>query len=374
MSERRFALGMLMILAAAWAGATAATCKEGETPSAEELFQRGVALYKNGHFEDSMEPLRQAAELDPTNKRAMWYLLRAQERVQDELAQKKRQVEAAFKSGLEFYGDGELRKALIAFDETLQLDPLHERAREYLQRVEMELGLEPGSTLKEKPSEEEGYIIGPEDVLLIRSVGSEDLSGQYIVGPEGKIPFPYIGQVQAAGKTRYQLAKDLSEALSVYYTDLQITVEVLEYGSRKVLVLGEVRAPGEYPMKGNVMTVRDAVVQAGLPTVRAAMRRVHVIKPDPAVPDSIRVNLYDILYKGRLDKDVALEPGDVVFVPSTVASKLNEVLSSLLEPATRTMQIEQIRQQIRLDYYKNLYEYYHLQVELRERQTGRLPE
>jgi len=371
MTNRMAALAaMLVVLVLAGGG----MCKEGAPLAADELYERGLALYRNGHFAEAADELRRAAELDPTNTRAVWYLARSQERMEEALERRRFEVEVSFKSGLEYYGEGRLRKALVAFDEVLQLDPLHARAQEYLTRVEMELGLEPGTGSEERLSAEGGYRIGADDVLVVRAVGSEDLTGQYIVGPDGRIPFPYVGEMQAAGKTRYELARDISDAMAVYYTDLQITIEVGEYASRKVLVLGEVRAPGEYPMRENVMTVRDAVVRAGLPTVRASMRRVHVIRPDRAVPDSLRVNLYNILYKGRMDEDVELRPGDVVFVPSTVCSKMNDVLSSLLEPAARAMQLEQTRQQIRHDYYKNLYEYYQLQVELRERQTGRLPE
>lgn len=281
------------------------------------------------------------------------------------------EAEAYFRRGLAYYEKGELRKALVAFDEARHLDPTHDRAREYMDRVERELmaaaratgGVEPEEApsvrvTSEAPtlSADTAYVIGAGDILSISSVTDPGLAGNFRVDPDGGILYPYLGRVQAGGLTREQLARHLKQKLSEFYEEPEITVEILEYNSKTVLVLGEVFKPGEYPIQENVTTASQAVVMAGLPLPTAAIYRTQVIKPDPARPEPMRVNLYNVLYKGRMDEDVVLEPGDVVVVPSTVLGKTGRLLAALLDPLQKTALIERYRQELRTEYYKHVFE------------------
>jgi len=323
----------------------------------QDYFKLGVNCYRRGLYDEAMGAFIKASTLEPALKeKANFYMGRVQAALQKALDEKIKEAERHFKAGQEYYANGELRKALVEFEEACALNPGDERAQSYLARVETELS---GERAKEAQAPtEEGYIIGPDDILTINVVGRPELSGQFIVGPDGYIPFPYLRKVKAAGLTRYQLADLLMKELSKYYTGLAITVDIYQYGSRKVLVLGEVYQPGEYPMTKDRMTVRDAVVMAGLPLPTAATRRVHIIKPNTEKPEYKIVNLYNVLYKGLEDDNVELEPGDIVYVPSTVLSKVNQVLDQLLNPASRAAQLTQIYEQYRHRYWHYYYKYY----------------
>ncbi len=89
------------------------------------------------------------------------------------------------------------------------------------------------------------YVIGPEDKLTIRVWGHEDLTAIARVSQKGKILFPFIGEVEASGHTPGDLALRIARLLADgYLVDPQVTVEVLEYKSQRVYVLGEVKSPG----------------------------------------------------------------------------------------------------------------------------------
>src|ERR1051325_11317472 len=89
------------------------------------------------------------------------------------------------------------------------------------------------------------YVIGPGDVLRITVWGHDDLTKEYPVTLEGRVPFPLIGNVQAAGLTTTQLAKQLRDLLEKdYLVNPQVLVAVSQYLSSKVHVVGEAEKPG----------------------------------------------------------------------------------------------------------------------------------
>jgi polysaccharide export outer membrane protein len=125
------------------------------------------------------------------------------------------------------------------------------------------------------------YTLGPGDQIRIIVFGSEDLSGEFEVGPQGDIAYPLIGQVQAAGKTLRAVEDDIASRLKPdYLKDPRVNVEVLNY--RPFFVLGEVRKPGSYPYQSG-MSVEKAIALAGGFTYRAVTDEVLVTRSsDPA--------------------------------------------------------------------------------------------
>ena len=72
----------------------------------------------------------------------------------------------------------------------------------------------------------------------------KDLARLVTVLPDGKVAYPMVGEVVAAGKTVAQLQKEIEGKLSLYVKDAVITVEVRQVNSMQIYVLGRVRMPG----------------------------------------------------------------------------------------------------------------------------------
>ena len=180
------------------------------------------------------------------------------------------------------------------------------------------------------------YTLGRDDMIRIQVRNQPDFSGDFVVGPEGEIQYNYLGDIVVLGKTKEQVEVTLAEMLKRYVRTPQVTVTVLGYNSKAVYIVGEVNRPGKYVMRGDVIKLREAIIAAGLPTNYAALKRTHVVKPDLKDPKDRQIDLKRILYKGKLEEDIDLYPGEIVVVPSTVLHKVDVFLSDLLNPVTRS--------------------------------------
>jgi len=189
--------------------------------------------------------------------------------------------------------------------------------------------------------EGESYTLGKEDVVEIMVRNQPEFSGRFAIGPDGNIQYNFLGDVKAEGLTKEELKDVITKKLDMYVKVPEVSVTIAGYLSKFVYIMGEVENPGKYPMKGDTVSLRDAIVAAGLPTRDAALRRVYVIKPDETKPDYTKVDLYHVLYKGLLEDDLTLTPGDLVVVPSTVPSEINRALTQILSPITRAAVIKE---------------------------------
>ena len=91
------------------------------------------------------------------------------------------------------------------------------------------------------------YVVGPEDVLSVTVFNEAQLSGRYRVENDGHFSYPFLGRVKAGGATLADVAAALKARLADgYLRNPQVTVEVEQFRSQSVFVMGEVRTPGKY--------------------------------------------------------------------------------------------------------------------------------
>jgi polysaccharide export outer membrane protein len=172
------------------------------------------------------------------------------------------------------------------------------------------------------------YVIGPLDTLSITVVGEDDLTKKFQVDNDGGFTFPYLNRVQAAGLTLEELQTRLATALRMgeILRNPQVRVEVDQYKSRSVYVIGEVRVPGKVTMSGTTLGLLEALALAGSPTANASNEIIVVHPTTPGVvppgtapdPDTqgqrIVVNRRD-LELGRAGRDIVLQDGDIINIP-----------------------------------------------------------
>lgn len=117
------------------------------------------------------------------------------------------------------------------------------------------------------------YRLGPADQLRITVFNEPGLTGPYVVGAQGTIAYPLVGDLRAAGLTVPEFTDVLRTALSEYVRTPSVSVEVANY--RPFFILGEVTRPGTYPYQVDI-TVMNAVATAGGFTYRANCGRVFI--------------------------------------------------------------------------------------------------
>lgn len=169
------------------------------------------------------------------------------------------------------------------------------------------------------------YVIGPQDVLTITSYDQADLTGKFVVETDGTFTYPLIGRMKAGGLTLRQIEAQLKAQLieGGFFRNPQIAVAIERYRSQKIFIVGEVRAPGSYPMSGDMKLV-EALALAGstLPSASGEAVIVHASSqnlPGPVLSNTenaanvARVNLRD-LENGVFSQNVTLRDGDTIFV------------------------------------------------------------
>ena len=171
------------------------------------------------------------------------------------------------------------------------------------------------------------FTLGPEDVVEITVMRHPEFSGVYPIDQEGKLQYKFVGDLHVTGMTKVQLEDKVRDIISKFVISPEVNVTITEYKSKVFYVLGEVGTPGKYYMRSETISVRDAVVMAGLPTQAAAMRKSRIITPDEKGGKVQDVDVYAILYNGNLKRNLMLNPGDFLYVPSTVMAKVFRVIS-----------------------------------------------
>jgi polysaccharide export outer membrane protein len=165
---------------------------------------------------------------------------------------------------------------------------------------------------KEWPGQD--YIIGPGDVLDISVWKVAELTKMVTVLPDGKIAFPLVGQLAAAGKSVDQLSKELEKRLLKFVPDLNLTVMVQQVNSMLVYVIGRVNNPGRFVLNSNV-NVLQALTMAGGLNPFAEGGKIKIFRKDNSATEIIRFD-YDDVVKGKdLVQNVELRRGDVIVVP-----------------------------------------------------------
>jgi len=158
-------------------------------------------------------------------------------------------------------------------------------------------------------------VLNPGAVLDISvyASGKKELDFTATVQPDSTIMAPLVGTTKVAGMDATKVSARLQRLYDKnFFVNPQVLVNVKEYGGR-VLVSGEVRQPGIYPV-GQGLTALSATVLAGGFTDFASLGRAKIVRTARnGRTEVVKVDLGKIL-KGELP-DLALRDGDRVDVP-----------------------------------------------------------
>lgn len=162
------------------------------------------------------------------------------------------------------------------------------------------------------------YVVGAQDVLTVTVFGEPELSGKYTVEQDGTFTFPQLGRVKAGGMTLRGLEAELKAKLADgYLKNPQVAVAIENYRSQSILVIGEVRNPGEYQLNGE-MTLLSALARAGS-TTPSASHEATIVRPrrnPPPGEDPSEIIKVDLaaLQAGNMSLNLPLQDGDTINV------------------------------------------------------------
>lgn len=191
------------------------------------------------------------------------------------------------------------------------------------------------------------YVVGPQDVLAVTVFGEAELSGKYTVEQDGTFTFPQLGRIKAGGLTLRSLEQELKGKLADgYLRNPQVAVSIENYRSQRILIMGEVRSPGEYQLNGE-MTLLAAIARAGSPTATAGheatiVRPKRNPKPGDDPTEIIKVDLL-ALQDGNMALNLPLQDGDTLNIAKAqsvfVAGQVKSPGAYAVDPGATVLQV-----------------------------------
>jgi polysaccharide export outer membrane protein len=159
------------------------------------------------------------------------------------------------------------------------------------------------------------YRIGPGDMLKIAVFQQPDLTLESRVSDSGRISFPLLGSLALGGLTSDHAERQIARVLEDggYLRNPQVAIQVSQFRSQQVSVLGNVNRPGRYPIDLQTMRLSEVLALAG-GVSEGGGDTVVVTTIIEGTPKRIEVDLTEIFLYGKLDRDLALRPGDAVYV------------------------------------------------------------
>lgn len=171
-----------------------------------------------------------------------------------------------------------------------------------------------GFSQEETTQNSEDYKIGIGDVLKISTWKEADLSFDTVmVRNDGKLTFPLLDDLQAAGRTTMELKKTIQEKLAAFVEAPTVTVTLMNPGSQKYYILGEVQSVGEYPLTKKLTVVQAFALAKGF-SEWAAKDEIILVRKGQGQEKLIKINYEDIT-DGNLKEDILLQADDIIIVP-----------------------------------------------------------
>ena len=160
---------------------------------------------------------------------------------------------------------------------------------------------------------DDDYRLGAEDKIQVSVNSDPKLTQMVILGPDGRVTLPLIGDVALGGMTAREAIESVTELLARdYLVDPKVDLQIVEYKSRWVMVTGEVGKPGRVALRGGA-TLKDALADADGLTIVAGDEIV-ISRDAPEGQGKIQIPVDRTAFE-RAEANPPLKTGDIINVP-----------------------------------------------------------
>jgi polysaccharide export outer membrane protein len=160
------------------------------------------------------------------------------------------------------------------------------------------------------------YRIGPKDLVSIEVFEIPELTVDLRVSEDGAIDLPLIGDVEVKGLTENELAIKLKTMLELRYVQrASVRVEVKEFRSRPISVIGAVKTPGPLAFSGR-WTLLEALTAAGGLTPGHG-NVIHVLRTaGNGLSDRLEIKIDDLMVRADPRANIPIVANDIINVPA----------------------------------------------------------
>jgi protein involved in polysaccharide export with SLBB domain len=162
-----------------------------------------------------------------------------------------------------------------------------------------------------------GYILGPDDELVISVYGFSEKKYNVTINEQGEIYIPNVGPLYISGfsieeaseKIKSKLASTIYRAINTGKTRVQVSLGKIR--SIRVTVIGQAKKPGTYTVS-SLTTLYNILYLCGGPTPMGSYRNIEIIRANQVKRTA---DLYDFLADGIQKDNIILQEGDVIRIP-----------------------------------------------------------
>jgi polysaccharide export outer membrane protein len=183
-------------------------------------------------------------------------------------------------------------------------------------------GLTPDELRDEITKRLSKYVRNPQVSVIIKEYQYSKLSvlrkaQTQTVRPDGKIELPLAGEVQASGLTPQGLREQITQRLSKFFKNPQVTVIITKYNSKKVGIVGEVTKPGLLRLSSDI-SLMEAISRAEGVTQKADLRGAMLVRGGRILP----IDFEKLLRQGDFTQNVLVQSNDVILIPNVSAKRV----------------------------------------------------
>ena len=157
------------------------------------------------------------------------------------------------------------------------------------------------------------YILGPADTISINLTDTDDLDGSYLIDQDGMIDLPFIGKLKIDNLNLNDAQNILTEVIKNYYKNPDLQINIEEFNSSKVYILGAVKNQVTIKLDQKPIRVIEAAIQANFnpSSSEKSFGTKGFLRRDNEV---YKINLTNA-YKSKDDKEnFYLKKNDVIFI------------------------------------------------------------
>lgn len=167
----------------------------------------------------------------------------------------------------------------------------------------------PAADTPAAPVDPKSYRIGPEDVIAVMVWREKEMSGMFVVRPDGRITLPLAGEMQVSELTPEQVQAKVVEAYSKFINKPEVSVSLARVGSKKYYLVGQVMRTGTFPLVVPT-TVLEAINSAGGFQEFANRKKVIILRGDKR----IKFNYEEVIKGKNMAQNIPVENGDHIIV------------------------------------------------------------
>lgn len=181
------------------------------------------------------------------------------------------------------------------------------------------------------------YTIGEGDVLNINVYENKDLSTTVRVSSDGTIRVPLLGEIQVEGLTVSKVSAKIERLFADgYLVAPQVDVFISEHRSKKAVILGQIRSPGQYELRGKITFLEFISTAGGLTADAGSTATIKRISDGGKEKEQIVISLQDLINTGDTSQNITIQDNDSIYISKAktyyVSGEVNKPDSYKYEP------------------------------------------